>query len=159
MLYRKPKSGTFIKYLGVGKRLIQLRGPLSQKDFALTLQIPFRSYQRYERGESSPSMEIIQKIASRCGVTIEWLITGSDVPIQHTRPGQDVRNLIPNNFDRRRHFIISTDDLNIILDSDKHARLIRIFAEGDEEKIAVLNTLLLALDPGAEKTKPPKKGK
>jgi transcriptional regulator with XRE-family HTH domain len=64
------------EYTDIGARLRELRGSRSQKEFAAGIGIAFRSYQRYESGERSPSSVVIGKIAEACNVSADWIITG-----------------------------------------------------------------------------------
>ena len=58
-------------------RLKAARGLHSQADFAQHLGIVHQSYSRYERG-SVPDGEVLLKIASKLGTTIELLLQPSD---------------------------------------------------------------------------------
>jgi len=53
-----------------------LRGSKSQEDFASELGIPFRTYQRYEAGERAPKKDALEKISQKCGVTVDYILTG-----------------------------------------------------------------------------------
>ena len=58
--------------------LLELRGSLSQAEFARKLGIPSQqTYQRYEKG-LIPSGEILHQIASVVGVKIDDLLHGND---------------------------------------------------------------------------------
>ena len=46
---------------------------LNQADMAKALGIPFRSYRRYESGESEPTLPILCKIADYFKVSIDYL--------------------------------------------------------------------------------------
>lgn len=46
---------------------------LNQADMAEALGIPFRSYRRYESGESEPTLPILCKIADYFHVSIDYL--------------------------------------------------------------------------------------
>ena len=64
------------------ERLHSLRKttPLSQKKMAEELGIVFRSYRRYECGESEPTLSIMLKIADYFGVSLDYLAGRSDTP-------------------------------------------------------------------------------
>lgn len=68
------------KYIEIGNRLRQLRASLSQKEFAASIGVPFRTYQRYESGERLPKGDALQRIALVCAVPIEWIMTGNSPP-------------------------------------------------------------------------------
>lgn len=74
------------EYTDIGNRLKLLRGALSQTEFALKLNIPFRTYQRYEAGERLPKRAVLQWIASVCGKPVEWILTGADRVAQPSTP-------------------------------------------------------------------------
>lgn len=65
------------KFVSIGDRLRILRGGQSQTEFAEKLNIPFRTYQRYEAGEGIPKAEILHRVASICTVTVDWILTGA----------------------------------------------------------------------------------
>lgn len=57
-----------------GDRLESMRGDLSQKKFAALLGVPINTYTNWVRGIREPSMSAIINIATRLGVTADWLI-------------------------------------------------------------------------------------
>jgi transcriptional regulator with XRE-family HTH domain len=61
----------------IADRLRILRREKSQKDFAEELGISYRTYQYYEGGERSPKWAVLEKIAQKCGVTVDWILTGA----------------------------------------------------------------------------------
>ena len=65
------------KYHLIGQRLRKLRGKTLQKVYAKDLGISYRAYQNYESGERIPKPAIINKIAEKGRVTVEWIIGGS----------------------------------------------------------------------------------
>ena len=46
---------------------------LSQKDAAKEMDIVFRSYRRYECGDSEPTLSVLIKMADFYGVSIDYL--------------------------------------------------------------------------------------
>lgn len=55
-------------------RLRQLRGGKSQDDFARELGLSSQqTYRNYEAGRV-PRIEVLQRIAQHCGVTVEWIL-------------------------------------------------------------------------------------
>ena len=71
--------------LTIGERLKQLRKEqkVMQKDLALFLEIPLRTFQSYEYNEVEPSVTILAKLADRFGVSLDYLIGRSDDPTRH----------------------------------------------------------------------------
>lgn len=68
----------------IGFRLKQLRGEQSQSDFAQLIGVPFRTYQRYEAGETAPKRDVIEKISKLTGKSVDWIMTGeSGLPADH----------------------------------------------------------------------------
>lgn len=63
-------------------RLRDLQGRRSQQEFALWLGINQSQLQKYLNGRSDPSAAIIAKIATRTGVSADWLLGLSDAPNQ-----------------------------------------------------------------------------
>ncbi len=60
---------------GIGARLAESRGPLSQKAHAEALGVALRSYQGYERGEAEPSLQVLRGLVAQ-GWSAHWLLTG-----------------------------------------------------------------------------------
>ena len=68
----------------LGSRIRQIRGTESQEVFAARVGISKGSIGGYERDENSPSVDVILKICSVTGTSVQWLVTGkatgSDAP-------------------------------------------------------------------------------
>lgn len=62
----------------IGLRLKQLRGEQSQSDFAQLIGVSFRTYQRYEAGETAPKRDVIEKISRLTGKSVDWIMTGEN---------------------------------------------------------------------------------
>jgi len=62
------------------ENLKQLRADkkISQADFAKEIGVHVTHLSRYERGLSSPSLEVIQKMAEVLNISIDMLVFGSD---------------------------------------------------------------------------------
>lgn len=61
----------------LGERIRLARGNLSQETFSRALNISKGSLGFYERNENLPNTEVVLKICSKTGVSLEWLLTGS----------------------------------------------------------------------------------
>ena len=66
----------------LSERLVQLKTEknLLQQDIAKDNDIPLRTYQRYERGESEPTSSTIIKLANYFGVSVDYLLGRTDNP-------------------------------------------------------------------------------
>lgn len=64
------------RFTSVGKRFKELRGNLTQKEFADKIKVPLRSYQRYESGERMPTINTLKNIAYICDTSTRWILTG-----------------------------------------------------------------------------------
>ncbi|MBQ8851552.1 MAG: helix-turn-helix transcriptional regulator [Oscillibacter sp.] len=51
-----------------------------QKDVAAAIDVPLRTYQRYEYGEREPQLSTLVKMADFYGVTLDYLAGRSDTP-------------------------------------------------------------------------------
>ncbi len=123
----------------VAKRLREMRGDLSQKEFAEKIGIPYRTYQRYESGGVVPKIAILNKISLKYKIPVEELL------------GDKYRALLcEEDFSRLLSLInIKTyEKMPItILDDDFDERLLRIIKENDSAKIKAIRAQLEALDP------------
>lgn len=61
---------------GIGDRIMEVRGSLSQSAFAESLNLSRSSLYRYERGERLPDSEVIARICELCNVDYTWMVTG-----------------------------------------------------------------------------------
>lgn len=61
----------------LGERIRQVRGAMSQADFAAKIGINKNLLGKYERGESVPGGEILSQIHDTAGVSVDWLLTGN----------------------------------------------------------------------------------
>ena len=61
----------------LSERLRELRGSQSQTEFANALGMKYQQYARYEKGENSPSADILLRICQAHEVSADWLI-GND---------------------------------------------------------------------------------
>ena len=57
-----------------GDRLEQLRGNLTQREFARQLGVPLTSYTNWTTGARAPSMDYIVMICTKLGVSADWLL-------------------------------------------------------------------------------------
>lgn len=64
------------KYIEIGKRLKNLRGNLSQKEFAKKIGVSHIAYQNYEYGKRVPPGPVLSRIATICHVTTDYILTG-----------------------------------------------------------------------------------
>ena len=64
------------------ERLVYLKESrhLLQKDIAVGINIPLRSYQRYEYGEREPSASVLRDIADYFDVSVDYLLGRTDNP-------------------------------------------------------------------------------
>lgn len=60
-----------------GDRLKEVRGELTQAEFADILGIPQVTLGNYERGRNEPRFEFIEKVCSRFEINVEWLLFGT----------------------------------------------------------------------------------
>lgn len=69
-----------------GERLEELRGDLSQRDFAKKIGVPLTSYTNWVLGVSQPKFENIYAICSSLGVSADWLLglPGASAPAPAT---------------------------------------------------------------------------
>ena len=67
----------------IGARLRELRGDLTQQEFADKLKLSRSYISDVERGRSYPSIPFLVAIAVNCGTSLDWLLTGEEDPDQH----------------------------------------------------------------------------
>ena len=74
--------------MSIAERIKQLRGKVSRKDFAESLDIVPNTLRNYEDGLSLPNSDVIAKICTVQKVSLEWLVFGvsgvTDIQIHDT---------------------------------------------------------------------------
>ncbi len=60
----------------MGERLRQIRGDLSQQEFADSLSVSRAYISDVERGKTKPSLELLAEVAVKYHSDIHWLVTG-----------------------------------------------------------------------------------
>ena len=70
---------------GIGDRIVQVRGKLTQYAFAKSIQIAKITLLRYEKGERVPDAETIARICENHHIDYTWLITGKGSPTETER--------------------------------------------------------------------------
>ncbi len=61
---------------GIGDRILEVRGKMTQQAFANSLNIAKSTLIRYENGDRLPDAEVIARICERHHIDYTWLITG-----------------------------------------------------------------------------------
>jgi len=56
-----------------GNRLRELRGQLTQKQFATKIKISAAALSGYEGGEKNPTLNVLLNISDACDVSLDWL--------------------------------------------------------------------------------------
>jgi len=67
------------------KRILAIRGGLSQSEFALKLGVAQNTLGRYERGERTPDADFLTAMVDQLGVSAEWLLRGAGPAYDYTR--------------------------------------------------------------------------
>ena len=71
---RRSQSGIDLR--AIGRRIRQLRGRATQKDFARALRISQAQLSKYELGQSAPPLGVLAKLAERLGRSVDWIVRG-----------------------------------------------------------------------------------
>jgi phage repressor protein C with HTH and peptisase S24 domain len=82
---QEPKSDSIEFCAGIGDRLFQIRGRLSQQEFADSVGISKTTYHRYEREERIIDVEVIARICEKYDYDYTWVITGKGTPHEGDR--------------------------------------------------------------------------
>jgi transcriptional regulator with XRE-family HTH domain len=73
---RPRRSQSEADFLAVGQRIRQLRGDVTQEEFASSLGISQAQLSKYELGQSALPLGVLVKIAHKYGRTTDWILTG-----------------------------------------------------------------------------------
>ena len=66
------------KFKAFLRRLKELQGHESVSAFARRLEIPQKSLDCYIKGEHKPSVDLLLRVSTKCGVSADWLLGLSD---------------------------------------------------------------------------------
>lgn len=77
----------------VGQRIRQLRGDLTQAEFAERIGITQAMIWNYENGMQMPKANALFRIAQYSGTSIEWLLTGKTAKRGHVLSTKDHINM------------------------------------------------------------------
>ena len=66
----------------VGRRLKELRGGRTQKEFADLLGLSQAQYNRYETGKRLAHDKVLEQVASVCGLSPEQVVWGDELPAE-----------------------------------------------------------------------------
>jgi transcriptional regulator with XRE-family HTH domain len=120
----------------IGNRLRQVRGELTQQEFADKLGLSRSYLSDVERGRSHPSIAFLQSLAVNFDVSLHWLLTGEDVGINknHSFVREDA------DMGRFLHILDKVKELYTEIDSEKQAwlrvELARLTRELQERNVA-----------------------
>ena len=73
---RPRRSECELDLKSVGQRVRQLRGDITQEDFARALNISQAQLSKYELGQSALPLSLLAKLAERFRRTTDWILTG-----------------------------------------------------------------------------------
>jgi len=74
---RKRNSSTHLNLKAIGHRIREIRGfKMTQADFGRMLGIGQTQLSKYELGQSVPTTEVLLKLKTYSGKSIDWIITG-----------------------------------------------------------------------------------
>ena len=73
---RPRRSQSEADFVAVGQRIRELRGDVTQEDFARSLGISQAQLSKYELGQSALPLGALVKLAQKSGRTTDWILTG-----------------------------------------------------------------------------------
>jgi transcriptional regulator with XRE-family HTH domain len=76
------------------EHLKQIRGDLTQSAFCRKLGIPMATYQRYEKGERVPNIDVFAQIVKRTGISADTLLGLDHVGGTQVQSTVDKKDLI-----------------------------------------------------------------
>ncbi|GFE46153.1 MULTISPECIES: helix-turn-helix domain-containing protein [Streptococcus] len=99
-------------------RLKELRHEkkLSQKEIALQLQIPLRTYQRWENGESQIKPDKAQALADYFGVSVGYLLGFEQQLINDNEFLRDENTRLNKEFSELNHAVAKANLLDVIIE-------------------------------------------
>jgi transcriptional regulator with XRE-family HTH domain len=74
---RPPISEAGVDLVGIGRRIRELRGQVTQEELARTLGISQAQLSKYEAGQTAPPLGVLAKLTKWSGRTTDWILTGT----------------------------------------------------------------------------------
>ena len=73
---RPKRSDSGIDLQGIGERIRQLRGQITQEAFARALSISQAQLSKYELGQTAPPLGVLTKLSEKGGGSVDWILMG-----------------------------------------------------------------------------------
>lgn len=73
---RPRRSETEVDLQAIGMRMRQLRGLITQEEFARVLGISQAQLSKYELGQSAPPLGVLVKLAAKHDKSTDWILMG-----------------------------------------------------------------------------------
>jgi transcriptional regulator with XRE-family HTH domain len=73
---RPRRSETELDINALGQRIRELRGTITQEEFARWLGISQAQLSKYELGQSMLSLDVLAKLARKTGRSTDWILLG-----------------------------------------------------------------------------------
>jgi transcriptional regulator with XRE-family HTH domain len=73
---RPRRSQSEVDLDAIGQRIRQIRGEVTQEDFAQSLGISQAQLSKYELGQSALPLGALVKLSQKFGRTADWILTG-----------------------------------------------------------------------------------
>jgi transcriptional regulator with XRE-family HTH domain len=71
------KKAAEVDLKNVGRRIREIRGfDLTQAEFGKMLGIAQTTLSKYEKGQAAPTLEVLVRLKTHSGKSIDWIITG-----------------------------------------------------------------------------------
>jgi len=65
--------------VAIGRQIREIRGfDYNQRDFGRLLGIGQTQLSKYEKGQSVPTLELLLKLKTHSGRSIDWIVTGEE---------------------------------------------------------------------------------
>jgi transcriptional regulator with XRE-family HTH domain len=75
----KKNNSPALDLKGIGRRIREIRGfDLTQEQFGEILGIRQTTLSKYEKGQAAPTLEVLLRLRSHSGKSIDWIITGDE---------------------------------------------------------------------------------
>ena len=77
----KKNSKVSLDIKAIGRRIREIRGfDCNQRDFGRLMGIGQAQLSKYEKGQSVPTLELLLKLKTYSGRSLDWIVTGETSP-------------------------------------------------------------------------------
>lgn len=124
-----------------GERLRELRGELSQCDFAKKLGVPQTSYSGWESDAKAPAAPVVAQIANAIGVSADWMLGLSDIRVKTS----DINEITKSYIKTLEEKVKEKESSNIDDETKEYIKVLEAKLQEKDAKLSEQNGIIQGL--------------